>query len=66
MQIKLSWLDPVTRESRQSTFAIPVALGKEFASMPQIIEGKRVSRLVLQDDEIADYHALIYLKNGEL
>ena len=66
MQIKLSWLDPVTRESRQSTFAIPVALGKKIASMPQIIEGKRVSRLVLQDEEIADYHALIYIENGEL
>ena len=34
--------------------------------MPQLIEGKRVSRLVLKDDEIADYHALIYLENGEL
>jgi hypothetical protein len=34
--------------------------------MPQQIDGQRVSRIVIQDDLVADYHALLDWQNQEL
>ncbi|AUS99119.1 peptide-binding protein [Nostoc sp. CENA543] len=66
MQIKLSWLDPNTGDRREPLLQIPVAIGKEFTAMPQQIDDQRVSRIVIKDDLIADYHALIIWQNQEL
>lgn len=66
MQIKLIWIDPVTGERRQPVLETPIALGREFTLMPQLLEGERVSRIVLADDRVSNYHALIDYKNGEL
>jgi hypothetical protein len=66
LQIQLSWIDPNTEERREPLLEIPVAIGREFQEMPQESDGQRVSRVVIQDDAIADYHALIDWQNQEL
>lgn len=66
MQIQLSWIDPNSEERREPILETPVAIGREFAEMPQQIEEQRVSRITIQDDLIADYHALIDWQNQEL
>lgn len=66
MQIKLSWTDPNTGDRREPLLQLPVAIGKNFATMPQEIDAQKVSRITIQDDLIADYHALIIWQNEEL
>ncbi|MDM9384398.1 FHA domain-containing protein [Chlorogloeopsis sp. ULAP01] len=64
--LELSWIDPNTEERRQPSLETPVAIGKEFTQMPQESNGKRISRIVIKDDLIADYHALINWQDDEL
>jgi FHA domain len=66
LQIQLSWLDPNSEERREPLLEIPVAIGRAFSEMPQQINQQKVSRIVMQDDLIADYHALIDWQNQEL
>jgi FHA domain len=66
LQIQLFWTDPNTGEARQPSLETPVAIGREFSQMPSEINGKRVARMVIKDDLIADYHALIDWQNQEL
>ncbi|WP_414574911.1 FHA domain-containing protein [Anabaena sp. CCY 9402-a] len=66
MQIKLTWVDPNTGDRREPLLQIPVAIGKEFAAMPQEVDEQRVSRATIQDDLVAGYHALINWQNQEL
>lgn len=66
MQIQLYWIDPNTGERRQPLLETPVAIGREFSQMPQQSNTERVSRVVIQDNLIADYHALIDWQNQEL
>ena len=66
MQIQLNWTDPNTGQQQQPILQTPVALGQEFAAMPNQINGNPVSRIVLADSQVNDYHALIDSYNGEL
>ncbi|BAY31249.1 Forkhead-associated protein [Nostoc carneum NIES-2107] len=66
MQIQLSWIDPNSEERREPLLETPVAIGRAFAEMPQQIDEQRVSRITIQDDLIADYHALIDWQNQGL
>jgi hypothetical protein len=66
VQIRLIWTDPNTREQRQPQLETPIAIGRVFAEMPAEIDGKRVSRIVLPDDRIANYHASIDVFDNEL
>ena len=66
MQIQLRWTDPATGEQREPVLQTPIAIGKEFALMPGVLDGNSVSRVVLADEQVADYHALIMLQNEEL
>jgi hypothetical protein len=66
VQIQLSWIDSNTGERRQPLLETPVAIGREFSQMPQQSNAERVSRVVIQNDLIADYHALIDWQNQEL
>ncbi|MDY6940381.1 MAG: FHA domain-containing protein [Cyanobacteriota bacterium] len=60
MQIQLSWEDPKTRQLRKPTLSPPIALGRVFPEMPEEIDGRRVSRIVLQNDNrVSRYHVLI-------
>ncbi|WP_017654035.1 FHA domain-containing protein [Fortiea contorta] len=66
MQIRLSWIDPNTEEIREPLLDTPVAIGSVFQAMPQQNNSQRISRIVIQDDLITDYHALIDWQNQEL
>ncbi|MCC5640513.1 FHA domain-containing protein [Nostoc sp. CHAB 5844] len=66
MQIQLTWIDPNTGDRREPLLETPVAIGRQFSTMPQQIDDQRVSRIVIEDDLIADYHALIDWQNQEL
>ncbi|MBE9117059.1 FHA domain-containing protein [Lusitaniella coriacea LEGE 07157] len=63
-QIQLSWDDPVTGDRREPIARVPIALGREFQKMPTEIEGRRVTRLVLNSLEVSRFHGLIDWKNG--
>ncbi|MEB3147496.1 MAG: FHA domain-containing protein [Sphaerospermopsis sp.] len=66
MQIQLTWIDPNTGDRRTPLLETPVAIGRQFSTMPPQIDEKRVSRIVIEDDLIADYHTLIDWQNQEL
>jgi len=59
MQIQLTWEDPATGERRSPALTLPVALGREFARMPDSIHGLRVARIVLDSGQVSRFHALI-------
>ena len=65
-QIKLSWDDPDTGEHREPHLSLPVALGREFARMPIDIQGQRVSRIQLQNEQVSRFHALINLEQNQV
>jgi hypothetical protein len=66
LQIQLTWIDPNTEERREPLLETPVAIGRQFQIMPQQYNEQRVSRLVIEDDLVADYHVLIDWQNQEL
>lgn len=64
LQIQLSWDDPVTGDRREPVLDVPIALGREFGQMPAELNGRRVSRMVLNSLEVSRFHALIGWENG--
>lgn len=58
-QIQLSWEDPATGERREPNLSVPIAFGREFARLPVELRGQRVSRMLLNSNEVSRYHALI-------
>jgi hypothetical protein len=66
LQFQLIRTNLATGDSQTSIVDTPVALGREIALMPGMYEGDRVTRIVLADDQVADYHALIVEQEGEL
>lgn len=58
-QIQLSWEDPATGEQREPNLSVPIAFGREFARLPVELRGQRVSRMLLNSNEVSRYHALI-------
>src|SRR6476469_10854395 len=60
------WTEITTGEERQPILETPIAIGRDFAQMPAEIDGRRVSRIVLDNTQVADYHALIDVSNHDL
>ncbi|MBW4615176.1 MAG: FHA domain-containing protein [Desmonostoc vinosum HA7617-LM4] len=65
-QIQLSWEDPATGERREPKLNLPVAFGREFARLPVELAGARVSRMLLNSNEVSRYHALIEWQQNQL
>lgn len=63
MQIQLIWTDPASGEERQALLAMPVALGRVLAALPASHEGQPVNPLLLEDPAVAEYHALLSVRN---
>ncbi|MDM9584125.1 MULTISPECIES: FHA domain-containing protein [unclassified Nostoc] len=59
LQIQLSWDEPATGERREPLLNMPIAFGREFARLPAELRGVRVSRMLLNSNEVSRYHALI-------
>lgn len=66
MQIQLSYLDPSTQPSLRPRLEPPVAIGSSFTTMPNILEGNRVSRITLKHPQIDPYHLLLVEVAGQL
>jgi len=66
LQIQLSWEDPATGERREPKLNVPIAFGREFARLPTEIRGQRVSRMLLNSNEVSRYHALIDWEQNQL
>lgn len=64
--IQLSWEEPATGERREPRLSVPVALGREFVRMPTELRGSRVSRMLLNSNEVSRYHALIDCEQSHL
>jgi pSer/pThr/pTyr-binding forkhead associated (FHA) protein len=60
------WEDPVTGESKEPLLTVPIALGREFERLPELLEGQRVSRIVLNSLEVSRYHASIEIQQDQL
>jgi pSer/pThr/pTyr-binding forkhead associated (FHA) protein len=67
MQLQLTWDDPVTEEPQQRVSPLPIALGRELAQLPRILDDQSVHHLVLLDTnhQISRYHALVFEAAGE-
>ncbi|MDZ8066574.1 MAG: FHA domain-containing protein [Nostoc sp. DedQUE08] len=59
IQIQLSWEEPATGERREPLLNVPIAFGREFTRLPAEHRGMRVSRMLLNSNEVSRYHALI-------
>jgi pSer/pThr/pTyr-binding forkhead associated (FHA) protein len=59
MQIQLTWEDPATGERRSPALTLPVAMGREFARMPDRKNDQRVTRIVLESGQVSRFHVLI-------
>ncbi|AFY33969.1 FHA domain-containing protein [Calothrix sp. PCC 7507] len=66
LQIQLSWDEPATGERREPRLNVPIAFGREFARLPEEIRGERVSRMLLNSNEVSRYHALIDWEQNQL
>lgn len=66
MQVQLSWEDPVTGESWEPVFMLPVALGSKLEKMPTSYQTQPVAQVLLESKVISRFHALIELVNGQL
>lgn len=66
LQVQLSWEDPATGERREPKLSLPIAFGREFARLPVELSGVRVSRLLLNSNQVSRYHALIDWEQNQL
>ncbi len=64
MRIQLSWTDPKNGQANQPISALPIAIGRSFGLMPGTLNGQAVSRIVLNEDPVDIYHALLEEQNG--
>jgi pSer/pThr/pTyr-binding forkhead associated (FHA) protein len=66
VQIRLMWEDPATGEQKEPLLNVPIALGREFERLPDILDGQRVCRIVLNSLEVSRYHASIEMQQDRL
>jgi pSer/pThr/pTyr-binding forkhead associated (FHA) protein len=66
LQLQLSWEDPATGERREPKLSVPIAFGREFARLPVELRGQRVSRMLLNSNEVSRYHVSIEWEHNQL
>lgn len=66
MQIQLVWTDPNSGKPYQPCLQPPVALGNSFNLMPATHQGQAVSRVVLHDDTVQAFHALLEVRQNNV
>lgn len=59
MEIQLTWTNSTNQEQQQVRGSLPIALGRDLEEMPAEIEGKPVSRIVLENGQISRFHLLL-------
>ncbi len=66
MQLQLHWQHPQTQVEYTPTLTPPIAFGRDFAALPASWDGQTVSRMVLDHDSVATYHAILEAIDGQL
>lgn len=66
MQIQLVWTDPKSGKTYQPQLQPPVALGRSFNLMPGTHLEQAVSRIVLDNDAVQPFHALLEMRQGSV
>ncbi|MCS6815480.1 MAG: FHA domain-containing protein, partial [Cyanobacteria bacterium] len=66
LRLQLTWDEPADGTRRSPVLMLPIALGREFAAMPAQWNNQRVSRMVLHDSQISQFHALIECVDGAI
>ncbi len=66
LPIQLNWKDPITGETRDPRLTPPIAFGREFVRMPPEYQGQRVTRMLLNHDEVSRFHALLEWQHNQL
>lgn len=64
LRLRLAWVDTAIGERREPILQLPIALGRNFESMPATINGQRVSRVVLKSGQVSRFHAIISQEQG--
>ncbi len=65
MQIRCSWIEPQTNTRSDQTVNLPVAFGRDLATMQQRKPGT-FPRMAIDYDLISSYHCLIEVENNQL
>jgi pSer/pThr/pTyr-binding forkhead associated (FHA) protein len=60
------WEDPATGERKEPLLTVPIALGREFARLPETLGTERVCRIVLNSLDVSRYHASIEVQQDKL
>lgn len=66
MKIELTWEDPDTQQINKKIFALPCAIGRDTARIPNKYQGQSVEKVDFPSTSVSGYHALIYLSNGSV
>ncbi|MFK8184184.1 MAG: FHA domain-containing protein [Phormidesmis sp.] len=66
MRVQLTWTDPNTQQVRSPTLETPIAFGREFGDMPSAMKNKAVRRMVLANEQVAPFHAIMAEAKGGL
>ena len=66
MKLKLTYLNPANQESQEVVVNTPVAIGWDVEELPIELAGQEVSRVLVSDDSISPYHALVEDRQGQI
>ena len=66
MQVTLCWVEASSGKETAPVLTVPVAFGRDFNAMPAQIENRKVSRMVLDAEQVAPFHALLMEREGRL
>ena len=65
MEIQLTWINP-TNQEQQVRGSLPIALGRDLEEMPAEIEGRPVSRIVLESGQTSRFHLLLTERDSQV
>ncbi len=66
MRIKLTYTDIATQKPQEIVVNTPVAIGWDIGELPTKIQGRDVAHVLIFDDSIAAYHALVEERKGQI
>ncbi len=59
----MRWTHQQTGEQKKRTYFLPLAIGRSAKALPKTREGETVSSLVLDGEGVADFHAMILMRD---
>jgi pSer/pThr/pTyr-binding forkhead associated (FHA) protein len=65
IQVQFYWQE-ASGDRREPKLNTPIAFGRDFGQMPTDLQGQKVSRVLLNHDQVSRYHALILWEDSQL